>query len=284
MVQLLMDNFLQCSESDCENPARTKGMCPKHYARGRRGGGEAGPNLEPYPICRVSHCDRVAHVRTEGALCQAHYQLEYRGKDPEMCKLRENPTGNRIFDSMCAVPGCPRRASSKGCCKPHYERIAEGKLEAPAGTNVPLRPMCTFEGCRNRQRNLKHGLCHAHHCQMLDGRELAPLREHGAYVDGSNRCVIGTCKKPAVSARLCNSHLTAKKKYALTVAELEAVLAPGVCQNPGCNNTKRLHIDHDHGTGKVRGLLCSGCNTALGHLGEDIERMLGLAEYKRLHS
>ena len=42
-----------------------------------------------------------------------------------------------------------------------------------------------------------------------------------------------------------------------------------------CGNiptTRRgLHIDHDHETGKVRGLLCHGCNTAIGSLGDDIE-------------
>lgn len=40
-----------------------------------------------------------------------------------------------------------------------------------------------------------------------------------------------------------------------------------------------LCIDHDHGTGEARGLLCQWCNVALGNMGDDPERVRNLARY-----
>jgi len=41
----------------------------------------------------------------------------------------------------------------------------------------------------------------------------------------------------------------------------------------------RLDVDHCHTTGAVRGLLCHRCNTAIGLLGDDPNRMVALAAY-----
>lgn len=70
------------------------------------------------------------------------------------------------------------------------------------------------------------------------------------------------------------SHL--KRRYNLTIEEYDQLLE---AQNYLCalcgehlinGQTKRPDIDHDHATGKIRGILHRGCNTMLGHAKDDI--------------
>ena len=56
------------------------------------------------------------------------------------------------------------------------------------------------------------------------------------------------------------------KRYGITEADYDRMLADhngicGICGNPP--KRQRLHVDHDHKTGRVRGLLCYRCNRAL---------------------
>ena len=49
-----------------------------------------------------------------------------------------------------------------------------------------------------------------------------------------------------------------------------------ICNKP---SDKTLHIDHDHATGMVRGLLCHNCNTGIGMLQEDLIILNRAIEY-----
>lgn len=42
---------------------------------------------------------------------------------------------------------------------------------------------------------------------------------------------------------------------------------------------KSVHVDHCHATNKVRGILCSGCNTSLGKLGDTPESIMRVYYY-----
>ena len=55
------------------------------------------------------------------------------------------------------------------------------------------------------------------------------------------------------------------------------------CGAPDSGNGRRLHVDHDHKTGKFRGLLCASCNTALGLLEDSHIRIDQIAKYLRDH-
>lgn len=75
-------------------------------------------------------------------------------------------------------------------------------------------------------------------------------------------------------------HRATMKLYGLTSEEAELLRSREVCDVCGENRIgKGLHIDHDHKTGEVRGVLCHGCNLALGNIEDNPERLRALASY-----
>lgn len=50
------------------------------------------------------------------------------------------------------------------------------------------------------------------------------------------------------------------------------------------DRVRKLAIDHDHATGKVRGLLCSSCNNGLGRFKDSPELLKKAVEYLEYHN
>lgn len=70
------------------------------------------------------------------------------------------------------------------------------------------------------------------------------------------------------------------QKYDLAQEDYDTLVAMG-CNICGSETSgqKRLHFDHDHTTGKFRGLLCGNCNTALGLMKDDLQRLQSAIQY-----
>lgn len=52
-----------------------------------------------------------------------------------------------------------------------------------------------------------------------------------------------------------------------------------ICGKPETRGKKRLCVDHNHTTGKVRGLLCSQCNVAIAWMGESPDILIAAIQY-----
>lgn len=75
-----------------------------------------------------------------------------------------------------------------------------------------------------------------------------------------------------------------EKLYGVTQEQYEGMKAAqnGCCPICGRNENqleKQLGVDHNHRTGKVRGLLCSRCNMILGQLNDDPTILRRAAKY-----
>ena len=78
-----------------------------------------------------------------------------------------------------------------------------------------------------------------------------------------------------------------KKRYGITADQYDQMI---IDQNNGCaicgstemggrGEGTRLAVDHNHETGKVRGLLCTSCNNGLGRFKDDPELLVKAATY-----
>lgn len=89
-------------------------------------------------------------------------------------------------------------------------------------------------------------------------------------------------KHPDYEARM-----NIQKLYGLSWGEYNKLLEEqgglcAICRKPQyTGRVKRLSVDHNHKTKKIRGLLCSHCNRAIGLFMESVEILRQAIEYLR---
>lgn len=81
-----------------------------------------------------------------------------------------------------------------------------------------------------------------------------------------------------------------KSRYGLTLDQFDSMLISQhfqckICKlNMSYAKKRRFCIDHDHKTGKIRGLLCDPCNSSIGQMKYNVDRLNSAIEYIKEHS
>lgn len=158
---------------------------------------------------------------------------------------------------------------SRGCaqwlcrCSCRVERVVAGDpLRSGRSTNC---------GCANQidpaRRQKRCRLCTF--VKPIDefGRSKSAKDGHGHYC------------RPCLNTR-CKWYRR-RSKYGLEDKEYYDILVQQRRECASCSDQVDLVVDHDHATGRVRGLLCHPCNKALGFLRDDPARIQGLLTYLR---
>lgn len=118
--------------------------------------------------------------------------------------------------------------------------------------------------CHPDRRHMAHGMCNACYCKhrySTNDRAFRTKAIARAKADYRSR---PEERKAAIYA------WQLKHYYNITIEDYNRMMSEqrGVCvlcgKPPTQRRFKKLHVDHDHKTGKVRGLLCRGCNGLVG--------------------
>jgi len=149
---------------------------------------------------------------------------------------------------------------------------------------------------RRRARNAYKSAWYARNKERLkrEGRVSRPSKEYHREWRRRNR---ERLREKHLEWRRANpdalKEIRLRRKYGISTDELSALF---LAQNGKCAicgkqldmlapslSGLRPNIDHDHRTGKVRGLLCKGCNTSLGVFGDDLVGILRVVDYLVSH-
>lgn len=133
----------------------------------------------------------------------------------------------------------------------------------------------TCRSCRNDRRNANRNLT-IEHANQKSWRKNNPL-----IIRANKRRHYYRHKEKLLKLSRNNS---LKRLYNITQEEYERLLQSqgGVCKICKTHPSKlklKLCVDHCHGTGRVRGLLCHNCNRAIGLLRDDLDTVLSATLY-----
>lgn len=162
--------------------------------------------------------------------------------------------------TLCTVDKCNSPVEAKGLCKTHYVQVRRtGK--------ATLRPTVLECGqCGNAYQPKKYGPIRSICQDCFKANETERTKQYGREYHKNNGLM---------------------KVYGLTIEQYKSMLEEQDYKCAICGNTadgmgaklRNLCVDHCHTTGKIRGLLCTKCNSGLGHFRDNQEYLSNAITY-----
>lgn len=298
-----------CSFCKKECRLAAKGLCGTCYARYQRNGTAeyVRPNRK-LGVTECSFCSSVVGPFVK-SLCHACYQRQY----------KTGSTDRTRTVHLCEAPNCDDVVVAHGLCQRHYMRLRRhGSTDAgrPEGWGAKRKhPM--YEAWQSMRRGARLSGGNDPRWEDFwafledvgerpDGHRLwrkdqsKPFSKdncewRGTVTDAKFKVTAAEyqkayrVKRPRIVQR---THL--KKLYGITLEEYERMheAQGGVCAICKCAELKKhkitgevmmLAVDHDHTTGKIRGLLCSQCNHGLGNFRDSRSLLQAASAYLFSH-
>lgn len=272
----------ECKTQGCNNVVFSRGLCRKHYERER---------LATASPCSVAECNRQSH---RADMCDYHYRKHLKSKRP-----------------LCSVPNCgePQHNLTHKLCSLHMSRLRHhSTLTSPRSVDW---------GSREKHEHYKKWTWHKRGgastmCQEWRddfwlfaetigvkpaGHKLArPNRskpigpdnwEWKETVSNSNSAYYAREWRKRNPDKAKNIDL--KKQFGITLMQYNQMLLEqkgvcAICSKPSTTlapdgGPVRLAVDHDHETGKIRGLLCHHCNKGIGCLNDSVDILKKAIDY-----
>lgn len=152
---------------------------------------------------------------------------------------------------------CKRCHNDKSSMYRRRKRIASG---LHVGTNI----------IEARKLRMDHGKKKCPRCEVVKDLDLFSKTSVGTGV--SDYC------------KACTKEAALKSRFGISLLDYNRLMEKqkgtcAICGKTPEQNQKMLAVDHDHKSGRIRGLLCSKCNLCIGYIDKNNMKIVSIFQY-----